>query len=364
MAKLRLLSLTNVVLEYRVPVYNLLSETFDVTIAHHGKLVQGENIKFKQIILHPKKISVFTYFQENIYKIANEFDIVIALGDFHYLPYSLLPFHRKKKYSLSYWSIGVSASYDKHFDEDKRLDKIRFWLNNKADSLIFYTNYPIKRYVEDGGLKKEKLFVANNTVFVDERINIPPIKKHFLFVGSLYKAKKIYLLLESYLKVYKKNNNLQPLFIVGDGEEKNNILKWMRDNNLSNNIILTGPIFDQRKLKEYYIDAIACISPGQAGLTVLNSMAYGVPFVTNKNAITGGEIFNIKNNINGILYDNDEDLIDIIQDLSKDFNKVNQLSKNAQEFYFKNCTLSIMVQGIIDAANYAYNKINNETTSN
>lgn len=355
--KYRVLSLTNVILEYRIPVYNNLSDYFDVTIAHHGTPICDDIVKFHQIILTPKKIGPFTIFKENIEQLAKQYDAVVALGDLHYLSFIKLGFLINRTFSLSYWSIGVSASNKKHFDQDRKLDWIRFKLMNNADSIIFYTSYPISRYVKDGNVDENKLFVANNTVEVTERIEIPLVKNHFLFVGTLYKAKKIFDLLEAYKDAYSKNNHIKPLIIIGDGEEFKNIVDWIENNNLDSKITLTGAIFNQNELKRYYINAIACISPGQAGLTVLNSMAYGVPFITTKNAITGGEIFNITNQVNGIIYDNNSSVLtNLIIEFSSNNEKIYDLSSNAQDYYFSKRTMKIMVDGIINAINYALSK--------
>ena len=70
---------------------------------------------------------------------------------------------------------------------------------------------------------------------------------------------------------------------------------------MRNNICLTGAIYDEEKLLELFKKAIICISPNQAGLSVQKSMGYGVPFVTSREAFTGGEIFDIT--------DEDSDLI-------------------------------------------------------
>lgn len=62
--KVKVLSLTNKILEYRVPVYNRLSEYFDITVAHHGKPVSKSKAKFKQLPLTLKKIGPFIYFKD------------------------------------------------------------------------------------------------------------------------------------------------------------------------------------------------------------------------------------------------------------------------------------------------------------
>lgn len=359
MRKPKLLILTNSIPEYRLPIYNKIAKSFDLTIAYFGKSATNQNVDFKEIKLKAKRLFYFILFEENISKLASKYDAVIAWNNLRTLQYIRLGFQKNRKFALTYWNIGVSASYNKEFDKDRRFEKIQFWMWNKADSLVFYTDYPIKRYVEDGGFIGEKLFVANNTVEIKERIQIPSIKKHFLFVGTLYKEKKIYDLLEAYLTANDKNNNLQPLVIIGNGEERPNIENWIEQNHLKEKITLTGAVFDQNLLKSYYQDAIACISPGQAGLTVMNSMAYGVLFVTSKNAITGGEIFNITNDVNGIIYDGlISSLSEIILDLSIDNEKVLRLSTNAQNYYFTKGSIENMVKGLTDSVNYALVKRN------
>jgi len=361
--RLKVLSLTNSILEYRIPVYNLLAESYDLTVAHYGKKIDQDRIKFKQIILTKSKRGPFVIIKENVRKIASQFDAVISEGDLHILSFLKLAFIRNRKFSLSFWSIGVSASYKKHFDQDRRLDRLRFYLMNKAESIVFYTDYPINRYVNDGGVSPDKLFVANNTVEVNHKYEVPKVKRHFLFVGTLYKEKKILDLLEAYLIAYKQNSSIQPLILIGDGDDRKNIENWIQEHCLKAKIILKGAIFNQDILRENYLDAIACISPGQAGLTVLNSMAYGVPFVTTENAITGGEIFNIKNNVNGIIYNEDvSKLSEILTDLSKDSEKTYNLSVNSQEYYFSKRTMVIMVKGLSDALMFAYNQRNNRET--
>lgn len=356
--KIKLLSLTNYVLEYRIPVYNLLAETFELTVAHFGEEVSEDKANFRQIILSPKNLGPFIFFKENIAKLASNYDAVLALGELRLLPYMKLGFLFNRKFSLTYWNIGVSASYRKKFDEDRRLDFIRFRLLNKADSIVFYTDYPVKRYVEDGGVAKEKLFVANNTVEVLERIPIKIKKKHFLFVGTLYKAKKIFDLLEAYLLAYNNDASIKPLVIIGDGEEKANIENWIILHALKEKITLTGAVFNQQVLKSYYQDAVALISPGQAGLTVLNSFAYGVPFVTSENAITGGEVFNITNGVNGIIFKESlSRLSEILAELSNDDLVVNNMSINAQNYYFNERTIDVMVNGLKDSLSYAHSKI-------
>lgn len=350
--KPKLLRLTNCILHYSIPTNNRLSDVFDLTVAHYGEKIEVPNNAYSQIILTPRKIGPFRYFKENIYKLACNFDAILADGDLHDLPFILLGLKRSRKFTLTFWGIGVSASYKKKFDEDRSLDWIRFKLMDKADSLVFYSDYPIKRYIS-AGLKAEKLFVAHNTIDIQERVRIPKVKKYLLFVGSLYKEKKIYELLEAYLKALERNDKVVPLIIVGDGIERFGLEKWIERHKLNHMVELKGAIFDFYELREIHKFAIALISPGQAGLSVLSSMAFGVPFVTRTDSITGGERLNIVDKYNGYYYDNVESLSEIIEKLSVDVDAVYQISVNAQNYYFENRTMDHMIGGINSAINYA-----------
>jgi len=108
-------------------------------------------------------------------------------------------------------------------------------------------------------------------------------------------------------------------------------------------------------LEKHFRESYACISPGQAGLSVLTSMGYGTPYITKKDAITGGEIFNIKNNKNGVLYSNSNDLADILKDIEQDSIKYIKMGENAREYYKLYRQPKQMIQAFIDACNYVLN---------
>jgi glycosyltransferase involved in cell wall biosynthesis len=247
------------------------------------------------------------------------------------------------------WGIGVSASYDNHFDQNKKWDFARYFFGRFADALIFYSDYPISKYLSRG-FKQERLFVAHNTTAVSQDICLTAEKNSFLFVGTLYAEKGLAALLRAYQQAAMSEPDMPVLYIIGDGPEKGNIEKLIRELGLAGKVFLKGAIYDMEALKPYYETALACVSPNQAGLSVLTSMGHGVPFVTEKNAITGGEIFNLRHMATGFIYEGGAGAL--AKTLSWIVNNklaTNDIGRNARDFYVNNRTPEHMAAALADA---------------
>jgi glycosyltransferase involved in cell wall biosynthesis len=272
--------------EYRYHVFHLLATKVDLTIMHSGKKITKDDVNFQQIILPLKHSGPFTHFSSRIHKICKKFDVVISEGNIRHIDRNLLILNPFRKYKWITWGIGVSASYEKKYDNDPIIDRVRHFIFRRANSNVFYSDYPVEKYI-NAGFSRESLFVAANTTHVSYNEQIEFKKDKLLFVGTLYKQKRIYELLNSYKEAYEINGDILPLDIIGKGPEYDLILNWINENGLSKNIKLLGPIFDHSLLEGHFRTSLACISPGQAGLSVLTSMGYGTPYITAKNAIMG-----------------------------------------------------------------------------
>lgn len=345
---MKVLLINQLITDYRLPIFNLLGEKVDLTVAHSGKVRIEKGINFKQLIIPKKNIGPFIVSSTNLHKLCEQYDVIISDGNIRYIDRNFLMLNPFKSYKWINWGIGVSASYDKQFDQDTKFDFIRNLIFKRADAQVFYTDYPVQKYVK-AGFDPESLFVANNTTFISFDTNKSYQKYKLLFVGTLYKQKKIYELLNAYLQYSKTNANSLPLDIIGNGDEYDNIKNWIAENKLETKITLHGAIFDQEVLQKYFREAFACISPGQAGLSVLTSMGYGTPFITKKDAITGGEIFNISHNNTGVVYENSSELVNILKDIDQKPEKYIQMGQNAREFYLQYRKPEQMVEGLFDA---------------
>lgn len=360
MCKPRVLLIQEYIAHYRMPIFNMLAECVDLTVIYsEGEL--PSNARFTALYIPKKTIPInllikrtaVTISKKSYYKIAKDFDVVISIAYYRWIDMIMLEFlpHR---YKLIYWGIGVAASYGVPYDSSVSFAKETFRHAKIVDAMLFYSDYPVRKYISMG-LSPHKLFVANNTVEVESMPYVSEGRDSILFIGTLYKEKKVDELIKAYIVAYKLNRNIPRLIIIGDGEERYYLEKLVIDSNMCTKVSFVGRITDENILRDYFSKSLLCVSPNQAGLSVLKSMGYGVPFVTCKEAITGGEIFNIKDGINGILVRDFYDLVDIIGRSATNPEWCLRLGKSAYDFYHEYRRPQDMVQGFLDALNYVLN---------
>lgn len=346
MDKKKVIIITETLPHYRVGLYSLLAKVYDLTIAYSGKQAVGTN--FKHFEITKKRIGPFISLK-NLPELAL-FDVVIMTFNIRIINCYKLVFITRN-FKLLFHGIGVSASYKNLYDQGKTLDFLRKLLIKKADGILFYEHYPLIKY-QSFKINPSKLHVAYNTVMPPTNFEFNnKTYESFIFIGALYKQKKIYDLLESYMDLFRQvNKDCLKLEIIGNGEEYDNILLWVKNNKLTEKVILHGEITDENKLKTIFLRGIATISPGQAGLSVQKSFSFGVPYITSRDAITGGELFSIIDNTNGFLYDGSiSSLTSILFNINSGNFDMEEISKNAYVFYQKFRNPKIWLSGFIRA---------------
>lgn len=352
MERLKVLILQNELSGYNVEVYNILSRQYDVTVGFYNKDKSSIECTFNKLQLQSKKIGPL-FFIPGLRNYARNFDIVISLADLHVVSYILLIFGRRN-YKIISWGIGFRCSYIHPYDVHRKhglVDKINEIIVNMYDANIFYMENA-KEFWKGTGFNLDKVFIAPNTTGVVQIELIPEKKKNILFVGTLYRGKGLDLLVDAFYKVIGEEKTDTKLVVVGNGEMREELELFVKDKGITDNVVFMGGIYDERELSHQFENALLCVSPTQGGLTCPKSMGYGVPFVCRKDAITGGEIYHVTNGINGILYDKDDDLIDILADAIKNPVKYVEMGIRAKAYYDNNATPSHMAQGVMQAIDY------------
>lgn len=331
--KKKVLFINHALVHYRVPLFNMLNEEVDLTVATETNYKDSLNT-FKIINIRIK--TNFGFIRYVDLPDLSLYDVVIFPNGIREIEMIYKLLFKKRSYKIFIFSIGVSASYSVAYDSSRLYDYIGRLIIEKVDGAIFYERYPEVKYIARNPKLAEKISVAYNTVIPNKLFDIKKKTfESFIFIGTLYKEKNIYELIDTYSKYSKKTEDPKKLEIVGDGDEFNNLKIYIKEQGLDDIIILHGKLTDDNELLPIFNRAIACISPGQAGLSVQKSFSYGVPFICSKTAITGGEINSIINRVNGFLYnkDSNSELLEIMTEMSKNESLTNEMSNNAYIYY-------------------------------
>jgi glycosyltransferase involved in cell wall biosynthesis len=115
-----------------------------------------------------------------------------------------------------------------------------------------------------------------------KKLNIEA-KYIFTFVGRLAKVKGIELIIESF-EIFNKNNPDSKLFIAGDGEEKDSLLKYCHHKNLGGSIFFLGNLTTE-DLIQVICASNACLFASYFegfSYAMLEILACGVPIVSTK----------------------------------------------------------------------------------
>jgi len=185
-------------------------------------------------------------------------------------------------------------------------------------------------FLKKSGISENKLkyipaFYIDFSVFKPENLE----KKYdIVFSGRLVKNKGIFLLLKA-VKIFKTQNSKLKTIIIGDGPLKGKIQKFIKNNNLQNNIEFTGWLPNIEDLAKIYNQAKIMVMPSfnEGGPRVcLEAMACRVPVITSK---VGVMLDIIKDGENGLFIDwNIEDIVNKIKLLLDNNNLRQKIAEN------------------------------------
>jgi len=345
----KLLVLQNEISSYNVSTYNEISTKYDLTLGYITKDKSSQECCFKKH--HFKSFSLGPFvFVRGLRSYCQVFDIVCFLPNLRIPSYCIIPF-LSHDYRVVSWSIGFRCSYDHPYIPERKhdlADKVFQKILSKCDANIFYMDKS-KDFWKDTSLNLGNVYIAPNTTDVVDREFKPDNKINFLFVGTLYRGKGLDLLVETFNSFKKLKHSEIKLIIVGGGEMSEELKQYVQHNELSDSVVFTGPIYKEEELSEYFSSSLLCFSPTQAGLSVPKSMGYGVPFVTRKDAITGGELYHITDGVNGILYSSNEQLLEIMIDACNNRDKYVEMGRKARNYYYSSATVKHMAEGAMSA---------------
>ncbi len=225
--------------------------------------------------------------------------------------------------------IKIAQEHHHHNNDKKYINKLKKGYDN-----INYL-FALTKTLEDD----YKEFLKNN---VTTTIVLMPnmIKSNFkeftdlknnniVFVGRLHECKRV----DELVRIFSKINTNSTLYIIGDGDEYENIEKLIKELKLQNKIKMVGYL-DQKEISKYLIKAkVFCMTSITEGLpmVLLEAMSYGVPCIAYNTESGVKDIIDDKEN-GFVIYDrNEKEYIDKLDRMLSDKKLISNMSKKAIE---------------------------------
>ena len=222
----------------------------------------------------------------------------------------------------------------------------------KIDYIITPSEFYRKKMIEDG-IDENKIEAIHNFINIED-YNIETTNNNYaLYVGRLSKEKGILKLLEAFSRLYNRK-----LYIAGDGPEKNEIERIIKEKNLQNNIKLLG-FLKQEEVKKYISEASFVVIPSiwyeNCPYSILETQAIGKPVI---GANIAGIPELVKDKENGLIYDYDnvDELEKSMKLLFENEKLANEYGENAKKYAKNNYDKEIYYKKI----NNIYEKIVNK----
>ena len=209
----------------------------------------------------------------------------------------------------------------------------------KLDYLVMVSNN-LKEYYEDKFDKTKVIYIPNVVDNIPDKLS-KLNEKRLVCVGRLAPGKGQMELLEIMNKIKDKYPDWI-LDVIGDGDEKEKLENYIKENNL-NNVVMHG--FQNKE----YIDKILNKSSiylmashtESFGIVLIEAMSHGVPCIAYTSAEGANEI--IENGKNGYLIENrnEEEFINKLEELINDEKLRKTLGKYARESIYEYTTENV-----------------------
>lgn len=344
---------------YRIPVFEMLGEIYDLTVIYGSAPTIGSVSKsnssnpYTEILIPARKFWRFR-FQSGLLGLVRkgDFDAVIFMLDIAWLSTMLSFLFCPTKTRRITWGLW--------YTKNPVANRVRNILAKLADGNVFYATGAAHDFLA-AGVPAAKIWIARNTVKVDpvER-QVGARRNTILFLGSFNERKRNDVTIAAFDKACEYIPEDISLILVGDGPAKEKAKQQVSALPNRGRIHFEQGTKDDDRIRKYYAQALASVSYGQAGLSVLQSFGHGVSFITKRDAISGGEIENIMQSETGILCDStQESLMGAFVKVCNDLHYADRLGNGALQYYQARSTVHHMVAGFAGAVENAHQDCEN-----
>jgi glycosyltransferase involved in cell wall biosynthesis len=192
-----------------------------------------------------------------------------------------------------------------------RTEPVRNVLRRLADVFVAYTESEARelRTKTPGA----RVVAAPNALYSRSEMGAAggeQLPDDFIYVGRLVAEKKPRLLVEAFLAVHGQLPPETRLVVVGDGPQRAELEKLVDAGGGDEIVRFEGHLADPEALRSRYGRAVASVSPGCVGLSLIQSLAFGVPMIVSRDEPHPPEIEAAVDGVTSVMFETDsvEDL--------------------------------------------------------
>lgn len=278
-----------VIPSYRVAFFNRIKKLIGEEVCFYASTTDqlGVNSVTSSVISYFSLGKIITVFPGVLYQLGvdkiniQKGDVVVINGNPRFISnYYLLLKSKLKGAKVIWWGHGWSST------SIRWRALIRIWLMSFFDYILLYTDAEIDK-IKSLGYKKNNISALNNGLDVksiqtmeqvSERGNLTDI----LFIGRLTEKSKLDQLLHA-ISMLKKDEIYFHLHVIGDGPFKHKYNDLADALNINDQVIWHGKIYNEDKIAVVANRCRAFVYPGEVGLSIIHSFAYGLPAIVHSN---------------------------------------------------------------------------------
>ena len=274
--------------------------------------------------------------------------------------------------------FGKLNYYTQHpaYDEDLSLlstglrFKIRAWMTMYIRRYIYrrahaYIGYysQAKDIVLSYGLRPTAFFYGNTTdtdslLSVRKALLDKPLllekRRRILHIGRLVKWKKVDLLIMAFSSIVERYRDSE-LVIVGDGPERESLIKRAIDLGLRDKILFTGAVYDPIELAQYMNESSVYVLAGMGGLSINDAMCFSLPIICS--VCDGTEKDLVMDGANGFFFKEDDvaDLAEKLNWMLSDLSMAIRMGEKSLQIIKERANLDTFANMYKEALDYAIN---------
>jgi glycosyltransferase involved in cell wall biosynthesis len=185
-------------------------------------------------------------------------------------------------------------------------DRVRGLMRGLANTLIVYTETEAADVRSIS--RRANVIAAPNALYsCDELAPADPIGRpaSILFVGRLNPTKKPDLLLDAFRLALPQLPPEIRLVYAGDGPLRETLEANASEDGTRERVEFHGHVSSLEELRGLYADAIVSASPGYVGLSVIQSLGFGVPMLIARDEPHAPEIEAAIDGVNAVIFEGD-----------------------------------------------------------